>query len=28
MIIYIARDITTNFISDSIIQDFKSWKEH
>jgi len=25
MIIYIARDITTNFISDSIIQVFKSY---
>jgi len=28
MTIYIARDIATNFSSDSIIQDFKSWKEH
>jgi len=25
MIIYIARDITTNFISDAIIQVFKSY---
>jgi len=28
MIIYIERDIATNFSFDSIIQDFKSLKEH
>jgi len=27
MVIYIERDITTNFISDSIIEDLKSLKE-
>jgi len=28
MIIYIERDILTRFSSDSIIEDFKSLKEH
>jgi len=28
MIVYIARNIATNFTFDSIIQDFKSLKEH
>jgi len=28
VIVYIERDITTNFSSDSIIEDFKSLKKH